>query len=206
MSATRNQRRQAPAEPGEETEERRGAGREAGEASAPPPQDLPDVRALSKEQILELLAKRRGELTEVQRVAKEKGVKLPSAKKTAEDKDRLMEFFEGVGYSTGMAHWGNSRVQANLRRIAPVLEALGEGWDPERQGEAVEAMTAGFRKARIQTSFPSTSMPEKKVADKVPSAAVWKELQPYLQGLPGFIQELLDRGSAAEGAEGTEGQ
>lgn len=157
------------------------------------------VGELSKEEILELLNKRRAEYGEVQKVAKEKGVAAPKlGKATRADADRLMEFFNRVGYQTGMRQWATGRRAEVLGRIGPVVQALGEGWDPEKHGEAVSAMVEGFREARIQTSFKSTSMPEKKLADKVPEDVVWKELQPLIQGLADFLDELLD-GPTVEG-------
>jgi hypothetical protein len=151
-----------------------------------------DVASLSKTQILELLNQKRAEYNTVVKTAKEKGVEVPKSKKTAADGDRLMEFFNRVGYHTGMTQWALGRRAEVAARIKPVVDALGEGWDPEKHGEAVSAMIEGFREARIQTSFKSTSMPEKKVADKVSEAAIWMELQPLIRGLADFLDELLD--------------
>lgn len=160
------------------------------------------IGEMSGAEILALLERRRAELNQISSVAKEKGVEIPKkSKPKVSDADKLMEFFNRLGYSTGMRWWAQSRIDANVKRINPVIEALGEAWDPERHGEAVSAMAQGFREARMQTSFPSTSMPDKKAADGVPEAEVWAELQAHLRNdpeLPEFVAGLLDQPAAAE--------
>jgi hypothetical protein len=151
----------------------------------------PDYRALSKEEILAQLEHRRAEFNEVAKVAKEKGVKVPGKRAAKADADRLLEFFNRVGYQTGMRQWAEGRRREVLARIRPVVEALGEGWDAERRGDAVEAMVAGFREARIQTSFKSSSMPNKKEAASVPGTKVLEELRPLLVGVDPVVDDLL---------------
>jgi hypothetical protein len=190
----------APTEPTDE--ELVGSEQEKGMTSEPVIEGAEKpITQMSSQEILALLEKRRSELSQLNSVAKEKGIEIPKkSKPKVADADRLMQFFNRLGYSAGMRWWAQSRLDANVERISPVIDMLGEGWDPEKHGEAVSAMAKGFREARMQTSFPSTSMPDKKVAEDVPEAEVWVELQEKLRmgDLPEFVRELLDADGEAE--------
>jgi hypothetical protein len=201
MSATKEKQGTKPKDDGaspprtgqgtaEVTVQQKSQDRRAGEDGQRPAAP-PDYGALNKEEILAQLERRRAEFNEVARIAKEKGVKVPGKKATKADAERLMEFFNRVGYQTGMRQWAEGRRREVLDRIKPVIEALGEGWDEEKQGDAVEAMVAGFREARVQTSFKSTSMPNKKEAGDVAARKILEELAPLLRGVDPVVDGLL---------------
>lgn len=121
-----------------------------------------DVSALSPTEILALLEKRRSEITVINKVAKERGIKVPTTSKPkVADKDRLDEFWEALGYAVGMRRWAQQRAEANWTRIQAVIGLLGEAFDVEKQAEAIELLGAGYIKAGKQTSFKSEIMKDK---------------------------------------------
>lgn len=121
-----------------------------------------DVSALSPTEILALLEKRRAEITTINKVAKERGIKVPTTSKPkVADQDRLDEFWEALGYAIGMRRWAQQRAEANWTRIQGVLGTLGEAFDVERQAQAIELLGAGYIKAGKQTSFKSEVMKDK---------------------------------------------
>lgn len=121
-----------------------------------------DVAALAPDEILALLEKRRQEITQINKVAKERGIKVPTKNKPkVDDKDRLDEFWEGLGYAVGMRRWAQQRAEANWERIRGVLGILGESFGVEEQAQAIELLGAGYIKAGKQTSFKSEVMKDK---------------------------------------------
>lgn len=121
-----------------------------------------DVTELSPDQILALLELRRQEITQLNQVAKTRGIKVPTkSKPKVDDKDRLGEFFEGLGYAIGMRRWAQQRAEANWARARDVVELLGEAFDVEEQAQAIELLGAGYIKAGRQTSFKSDVMRDK---------------------------------------------
>lgn len=150
------------------------------------------IAQMSPTDILALLERRRQETNQLVQVAKERGIEIPKkSKPKVEDKDRLDDFVLGVGYAIGMRHWAQGRLNANLQRVIGVRTLLGEGWE-ERAAELVDTLGAGYIKAKLQTSFKSAVMPDKKVAAAAKPADVMSEFLSRLSAEElGDLRELF---------------
>lgn len=156
-----------------------------------------DVSALSPTQILALLEQRRAEISTINKVAKDRGIKVPTkSKPKVEDKDRLDEFWEGLGYSIGMRRWADQRARANFDRAKGVAALLGEAFDVEKQAEAIELLGAGYIKARKQSSFKSEVMKTKEQVEGATPGDVLSEFWDSfdlseLEGLRDLLREAM---------------
>lgn len=137
-----------------------------------------NVAEMSQEEILATLARRRSELAAAQKVAKERGIKVPKSDKRAKqsDADQLDRLFNRLGYSTGMRRWADGRMDNSGLRIQAVVDAAGATLqDPERLNELLTALAEGYREAKIQTSFSSGVMETKEAAKNTPVADILPE-------------------------------
>lgn len=158
-------------------------------ASAPTLIDGRDPAEMSQEEILAILARRRAELTSATKVAKERGIKVPTTKTSkpkVSDAENLERLFNRLGYSTGMRRWADGRMDSNGTRIQDAVTELGEAFqhDPERLDACLTALAEGFREAKIQTSFSSDVMKTKEEAKDASVASI----------LPEALQSIGDKG------------
>lgn len=140
--------------------------------------DGKNVAEMSQEEILATLTRRRTELAAAQKVAKERGIKVPKSERKAKqsDVDQLDRLFNRLGYSTGMRRWADGRMDNSGNRIQAVVEADGAVLqDPERLNELLTALAEGYREAKIQTSFSSAVMDTKEAAKVTPVASILPE-------------------------------
>lgn len=156
--------------------------------------EMPDFKKMTPEEVAAYIERRRVELQAVQQEAKKVGVVVKDpTKQPKEDKDKLEWLFERLGYQTGMRKWANGRMAELLGRVEAVTK-ISE-LSPQRLGKLLAEASEGFRKARIGTSFESTSMPDKKEANGVPTSEVFGELyeewRATIGPVPSFLVELL---------------
>lgn len=169
----------------ETTPETTEAAQPAADSTQPVLIDGRDVREMSPEEILATLQRRKQEIQAAQKVAKERGISVPKAKKSTakSDVEQLDRLFNRLGYSAGMRRWADGRMDNSGNRLQA---ALGDTLtDPERLDELVTALVEGYREAKIQTSF-ATDVEAIKTKESAKAATV-------AEIFPAVVADLTDK-------------
>ena len=154
-----------------------------------------DTSAMTNDEILKVLADRRAALSAINKVAKEKGIKVTTEKagKVGKSTMSLDELGDKLGYSTGMRHWADSRMTTVRGQIEAHIEALGEAWGPEKQQELLEAVGTGYLRAKIGSSFPSERFKDKATAEKAHGGDAVEEVLERIAALGTPVPTFLIR-------------
>lgn len=152
----------------------------------------PDFSAMSQEELVAYLSRRRQELSQINKVAKERGIKVPKSKRPT-DVEKFSRLADNLGYSIGMRHWAQSRVSAVERQLGEVISLLGEAFDDEKAEEMRELMAGGYARAQRHTSFPSEVI-TKENRETIAPGEVWPEVEDQVERFAEFHQDgVTDR-------------
>lgn len=162
------------------------------------PAGQPDFSAMSPQEIMEFLAQRRNQISEVTKVAKERGIELPKAKKvkvTVEPLEALTKAVDAMGYSMGMRYWAQSRILKASAQADEAITAVGELSDDQLE-DLRAALAGGYQRAQHHTSFPSEVITKE---NKEPgTGAILPEFSSRAQqaaeglSIPSFVERLID--------------